>query len=136
MKKTISLLVAVVMLLAMLPVVGAAAAEAGNSFQRKESVFARFARIYAQLLIYPGVDKRRTFEVTRSTVADGDLEFAGFDPLELGVKADNALDISFRAAEIFGGGTDGIIGNITVCGLDRLKSFDKISRFLSDFAEK
>ena len=79
---------------------------------------------------------RCAFEVAGGTVAHSDLVLARFDAFELSIETDDAFDIGFRTAEVFGGGADGIIRNVTVSGLNSLQPFDEIARFRSDLVQK
>ena len=113
-----------------------AAAQTGDSFQRKHTVRSRFTGVESEFLIEPGMDQRSALEVAGGTVAHSDLVLTRFDAFELSIETDDAFDVSFRAAEVFGGGADGIIRNVTVSGLNSLQPFDEIARFRSDLVQK
>ena len=87
----------------------AAAAETCNDLDRKSAFGICFAVLDPQFSFQPLLDLRRTFDMTGGSVADTDLESAGFDPFELCIKCKNAFDFSGSHSEICGNGFDRLI---------------------------
>ena len=107
----------------------AAAAEAGDLFQREETIFAGFAVLDFQHVGHGLGDAFRSLDVTGGAVADADHVLAHWLQTELGVERGHAVDLPLGAVGLAGQIPQRFLRQVAIMALDVLKQRDSLVCF-------